>query len=131
MASDPLEWLSRSWKFFHFHNQTTKADRLDIISFYLTDEALKLWDSLNKEEPISTWSEFEKQIHTRFEDPYEDAAGEFTKLRHTRYVKEFLSQLERLSNMLPGVTESFRVGTFISGLREGIRFKAKRDHPQP
>lgn len=61
---------------------------------------------------------------------YEDATGEFTKLRHTGSVKEYLSRFEKLSNKLSGLTESFCVGTFISGLREEIRFKVKRDHSQ-
>lgn len=65
------------------------VDKLDIISFYLTDDALQWWDWTNQEEPIATWMDFERQLHTRFSNPYEDAAGEFTKLRKVGSVKEY------------------------------------------
>lgn len=103
---------------------------MDIVSFYLTEDALHWWDWISKEDPIRTWAEFEKHLHMQFGNPYEDASGKFTKLRQETTMKDYLGQFERLSNKSSGLNESFRVGTFISGLKEELCFKVKRDHPQ-
>lgn len=52
---------------------------------------------------------------------YDDPMGAFTKLQQTSTVDEYQSQFEVLSNRIPGLTEEFRVSTFVSGLKEEVR----------
>lgn len=45
---------------------------------------------MSKVDPIQSWAEFKKQMHTCFGNLYEDTAGEFTKLKQTTSIKENL-----------------------------------------
>jgi hypothetical protein len=51
----------------------------------------------------------------------DDPVGAFTKLEQTTTVEEHQSQFEVLSNKVSGLTEEFRVSSFLSGLKEEIR----------
>lgn len=63
-------------------------------------------------------------IHTRFgPSPYEDPVGAFTKtkLRQTRSVEDYQTNFEILSNKISGVTEDFRISTFLSGFKDELQ----------
>jgi hypothetical protein len=71
---------------------------------------------------IRSWEEFVVALKIRFApSDYDDLVGEFTKLQQTSTVDEYQSQFEVLSNRTPGLTEYFRVSSFISGLKEEVR----------
>ena len=52
---------------------------------------------------------------------YEDPMGTFTKLRQTGSVEEYQTAFEILSNKINGVSEEFRISTFLSGLKDELR----------
>jgi len=73
---------------------------------------------------IRSWEEFVVALKIRFApSDYDDPVGAFTKLQQTSTVDEYQyqSQFEVLSNRIPGLTEYFRVSSFVSGLKEEVR----------
>jgi len=47
--------------------------------------------------------------------------GAFTKLRQNGSVEEYQTDFEILSNKISGVSEEFRISTFLSGLKDELR----------
>jgi len=81
------------------------------------------------------WEDFVSALRTRFspsafDDPvtrfspsaFDDPVGAFTKLKQTSNVEDYQTQFEILSNKIQGLSEEFKVSTFLSGLREEVRF---------
>jgi hypothetical protein len=46
--------------------------------------------------------------------------GAFTKLRQNGSVEEYQIDFEILSNKISGVSEEFRISTFLSGLKDEL-----------
>jgi hypothetical protein len=80
------------------------------------------------------WEDFVSALRTRFspsafDDPvtrfspsaFDDPVGAFTKLKQTSNVEDYQTQFEILSNKIQGLSEEFKVSTFLSGLREEVR----------
>jgi hypothetical protein len=68
------------------------------------------------------WEEFVVALKTRFApSAFNDSVGVFTKLRQTSSVKDYQTQFEILSNRIQGMSEEFKVSTFLSGLKEEVR----------
>jgi len=60
-------------------------------------------------------------LRTRFGPlAYEDSVGLFTKLRQTRSVEDYQIDFKILSNKISGVSEEFRISTFLSGLKDEL-----------
>lgn len=71
---------------------------------------------------VSTWEDFVSALKTRFgPSEYKDPVWAFTKLKQVGTVEEYYSQFEALSNRIKGLTEEFKISTFISGLRDDLR----------
>jgi hypothetical protein len=67
------------------------------------------------------WEEFVVALKIRFApSAYDDQIGAFTKLVQSTTVEEYQSEFEVLSNRISGLTEEFRVHTFLSGLKEVV-----------
>lgn len=72
--------------------------------------------------PVTKWGDFLEALHTRFEpSAYEDPMGAFIKLRQTDSVEDYQTAFEILSNKISGVSEKFRISTFLSGLKDELR----------
>jgi len=52
---------------------------------------------------------------------YNDPVGAFTKLQQTSTVDEYQSQFKVLSNRILGLTEYFRMSSFVSGLKDEVQ----------
>jgi len=84
--------------------------------------ALQWYNWLIESAPVTNWDEFVVALKTRFApSAYDDPVGAFTKLLQTSTVEEYQYQFEVLSNKIPGLTEEFKVSSFISGLKEEVR----------
>jgi hypothetical protein len=71
---------------------------------------------------IGGWEDFVSALKTRFApSAFDDPVGAFTKLKQSSAVEDYQTQFEILSNKIPGLTEEFKVSTFLSGLKEEIR----------
>ena len=80
--------------------------------------------------PAANWEEFLVALRTRYgPSAYEDPVGAFTKLRQTGSVEEYHTAFEILSNKINGVSEEFRISTFLSGLRDELRIMVTMFRP--
>lgn len=71
---------------------------------------------------IRSWEEFVVALKIRIElSAYDDPTGAFTKLQQISIVDEYQSQFKVLSNPIPGLTEEFRISSFVSRLKEEVR----------
>jgi hypothetical protein len=68
------------------------------------------------------WEDFASALKTRFAPSvFDDPVGTFTTLKQTTTVEDFQNRFEILSNRIQGLSEDFKVNTFLSGLKEEIR----------
>jgi len=66
---------------------------------------------------LITWPSFLQAIETRFaHSPYKDLTGLLCKLTRKGSVKDYLHQFEALANRIVGLSPSFLMSCFISGL---------------
>jgi hypothetical protein len=71
---------------------------------------------------IGGWEEFVIVLKVRFAPlTFDDPVGAFTKLKQTSTMEEYQTQFEILSNKVQGMSEEFKVSTFLSGLKEEVR----------
>ena len=70
---------------------------------------------------MTTWGDFVEALHIILRpSAYKDPVGVFTKLRQTYSVEEYQTTCEILSNKINGVSEEFRISTFLSGLKDEL-----------
>jgi hypothetical protein len=85
-------------------------------------QALTRFHWLQDSRTIQGWEALVDALRLRFApSAFDDPVGAFTKLKQTTIVGEYQSQFEVLSNKVSGLTEDFRVNSFLSGLKEEIR----------
>jgi len=120
-GTDPTNWVLKAQQFFSF-GQIPDNQRVPIAYFHMEGKALQWYNWLMESGSIRSWEEFVVALKIRFEpSAYDDPAGAFTKLQQISTVDEYQSQFEVLSNRIPGLTEEFRVSSFVSGLKEEVR----------
>jgi len=103
-------------------NQTTGS--LKPNSFiHMEGRALTWYHWLMDARYAGGWEDFVSALRTRFSpSAFDDPVGAFTKLKQTSNVEDYQTQFEILSNKIQGLSEEFKVSTFLSGLREEVRF---------
>lgn len=73
-------------------------------------------------EPVVNWEEFVVALKVRFTpSAFDDPVGAFTKLKQISTVEEYQSQFEILSNRINGLSEDFRIHTFLSELKDELK----------
>lgn len=83
---------------------------------------------------ILSWEEFLHEVVVRFNvQPYENIEGEFGKLMQTTTVADYQEKFEELRAVIraenPGLSERFYINSFISGLKEEIRYQVHMFFP--
>ncbi|XP_035543610.1 uncharacterized protein LOC118347690 [Juglans regia] len=107
---------------FFTYCQTSEDHKLQIASFHIEGKALTWYYWLMESSPAANWDDFLVALRIKFgPSAYEDLVGAFTKLRQTGTVEEYQTAFEILSNKITGVSEEFRISTFLSGLRDELR----------
>lgn len=120
-GTDPNEWVKKAQQFFEYYS-THDEQRLQIAFFHMEDKALSWYSWLKESSPVHSWDDFVSALEVRFGPfAFEDPVGEFTKLRQNGTVEEYQTQFEILSNKISGLTEEFRISTFLSGLKDDLR----------
>lgn len=116
-----MDWILKVEQFFdYFH--TLDDQKLDIAFFHMEWKALSWFGWLKDLGLVGSWDDFTKALKIRFKpSTYEDPIGAFTKLRQTTTVEEYQTEFEVLSNKIKGLTEEFRISTFISGLKDELK----------
>jgi hypothetical protein len=71
---------------------------------------------------VGRWEDFVSALKAQFAPLiFDDPVGTFTKLKQTSTVEDFQTQFEIMSNGIQGLSDEFKVSTFLSSLREEIR----------
>jgi hypothetical protein len=119
-GEDPTNWVLKAQQFF-VYGQIADNQRVPIAYFHMEGKALQWYNWLMESGTVRSWEEFVVALKTRFApSDYDDPVGAFTKLQQTSTVDEYQSQFEVLSNRILGLTEDFRVSSFVSGLKEEV-----------
>ncbi|XP_042946134.1 uncharacterized protein LOC122279514 [Carya illinoinensis] len=120
-GTDSIQWVLKANQFFSYYD-IPDNQKIQIAFFHMEGKALSWFTWLKESSPINTWDEFTSALEIRFgPSAYEDPVGQFTKLKQSGTVEEYQTQFEELSNKIKGLTEEFRISTFLSGLREDLR----------
>jgi hypothetical protein len=100
-----------------------KARKVSAAAFHMEGRALTWYHWLMDARYAGGWEDFVSALRTRFSpSAFDDPVGAFTKLKQTSNVEDYQTQFEILSNKIQGLSEEFKVSTFLSGLREEVRF---------
>ncbi|KAG2666849.1 hypothetical protein I3843_15G081700 [Carya illinoinensis] len=128
-GDNPLGWLYKVNQFFSFHN-TLPQHRLRLVSFHVEGKALVWFQDLDESGVLSTWEAFVQALLLRFgPSSYDDPVEQLTRLRQVGTVEEYKSHFEELSNRLRGLSESFKLSCFLSGLKDEIRLTVRMFDP--
>lgn len=118
---DPSEWILKAHQFFNYF-ETLEDHKLEIASFHMEGKALTRYYWLKESSPVTKWGDFLEDLRTRFgPSAYEDPVCAFTKLMQTGSVEDYQTTFENLSYKISGVSEEFRISTFLSGLKDELR----------
>lgn len=82
---------------------------------------LSLYNWLMESSLVTNWDDFLIALRTRFgPSAYEDPMRAFAKLRQTGNVEEYQTNFEILSYKITGISEKFRIITFLNRLRDEL-----------
>ncbi|XP_057444361.1 uncharacterized protein LOC130736560 [Lotus japonicus] len=120
-GGNPLDWIFKAEQFFNFH-QTPPAQRLEMIAFYMSGDALSWFKWMFTNQQLTTWPEFTRALTMRFGPScYENPQQELFKLKQITTVQEYQSRFERLCNQVIGLSAETILNCFISGLSPAIK----------
>jgi hypothetical protein len=93
-------------------------------------DALIRFQDLDESGYFSTWNDFSEALLLRFGPAYDDPMEAITRLRQTSTVTLYKTQFEVLSNRLKNLSEKYKLGCFLSGLKDDIRLPFRLLSPQ-
>lgn len=101
-----------------------------MASFYMEGSALVWFQDAEETGTFRSWDSFTEALQIRFgSSSYDDPMEAITRLRQTSTVSVYKSQFEVLSNRLRGLSESYKLSCFLSGLKDEIRLPIRILHP--
>ncbi|XP_057433508.1 uncharacterized protein LOC130726281 [Lotus japonicus] len=119
-GSDPLDWLFKVEQYFQFH-QLPPSQRLDLMAFYMTEDALSWYKWMSNNNQLSTWEEFTRALTLRFgPSTYENHQQELFKLKQISSMAEYQKRFEKICNQVFGLTLEIMLNCFLSGLHPDI-----------
>lgn len=93
-------------------------------------QALIWFQVLEKSGGLKGWEEFAQALITRFgTDSSDDPMETLTMLKQTGTMEEYKCKFEALSSRLRGLSESYKLSCFLSGLRDDIRLPVRMFKP--
>ncbi|GKC64326.1 retrotransposon gag protein [Tanacetum coccineum] len=120
-GSNPLDWLFQADQYFTFYN-IQPPQRLAMISFHLSGDALSWHKYLYNNNLLTTWEAFTRALETRFgPSSYDNHQAALFKLKQTSTVTAYQTEFERLSNCVVGLPPEALLNCFLSGLRQDIQ----------
>lgn len=103
-GSNPLDWLFQAEQYFEYYS-IAPENRLTTVAFSLSGDALSWYKYLKKNHLLTTWEAFTRQLELRFgPSSYYNHQAALFKLRQTTTVVAYVTEFERLSNCIVGVT---------------------------
>lgn len=119
-GTNPLDWLFQAEQYFLYY-KILPTDRLNLVSFSLSGDALSWFQYLTNNNLLTTWVEFTRLLQLRFgPSSYDNHMAALFKLRQTTTVIAYVTEFERLSNCIVGLTTEALLNCFLSGLRKDI-----------
>lgn len=124
-----MGWLYKVNHFFAYHN-TIPQQRLSLVSFHMEGRALIWFQDLEESGFLTDWDTFVKALLMRFgANFYDDPMEALTSLRQTDSMEEYKEKFEALSNRLRGLSETYKLSCFLSGLKDEIRLPVRMFSP--
>ena len=97
---------------------------------YFDGKALAWYQWCQKNTKIESWDSFLKSLQVRFgPSELEDYQGKLSKLVHTGSALDYQEEFKSLSNKVDGLSESFLLSCFISGLNPTIQHEVASFQP--
>ena len=104
---------------------------MQIAPLYFDGKALFWYQWRQKNARIDSWSGFLESLQVRFGPlELEDYQGKLSKLVQTRSVLEYQEVFEELFNKVDGLSESFLLSCFVSGLKPRIQQEVASFQPK-
>lgn len=95
---------------------------VDIATVHLEGKAIQWLQWYETTKPVVGWEEFARDFCSRFGKRHsESVVGELTKLKQVTTIEVYHDKFEELINRNKGLSESFLVDCFISGLKDEIK----------
>ncbi|KAL4346959.1 hypothetical protein GQ457_17G027670 [Hibiscus cannabinus] len=109
---------------------------MDLVAMHLEGKAKTWFDGYIMQKHRLNWHEFTADLCHRFCDrAYTDIIEEFNKLVQRTTVDEYQERFEELKPYIiqqnPYQEETYFVSSFLSGLKEELRYKVKINQPGP
>ena len=93
-----------------------------LASVHLQGDAISWFHWVKQSVGELTWQQFSRLACSRFGSRKNiDPCSLLAKLAQTGTVREFITEFEKLSNLVPGLLETHLISLFLSGLRADIR----------
>ncbi len=103
---DPLDWVYRAERFFHYHG-TAEDQKVLISSFHLEETALRWFQTADRARPFNGWEDFSAAICRRFgPTEYDDFQSMLSRVTQKTTVRAFQEEFERISNRVVGWSDS-------------------------
>jgi len=116
-GSEPINWILKAQQFYSY-NQTPEHQKVSIAAFHMEGRALPWYHWLMDAGYVGGWEDFVSALKTRFApSTFDDPVGAFTKLKQFSTAEDYQTQFEILSNKIQGLSEEFKVSSFLSGLK--------------
>lgn len=131
MGKDIHGWLYRVEQLLEFDN-TSADQRVRMAALYLDEKPLQWyrWTMTNKGGPID-WEEFVRGLISIYDPSYTISYnGELSKLKQEgmRY-DDYQAEFMQLSHHVHGLTHTYKMNCFISGLRETVKYEVMAKKP--
>ncbi|XP_077217922.1 uncharacterized protein LOC143852425 [Tasmannia lanceolata] len=128
-GTDPIGWIFKIEQFFNYYS-TLEDQQLTIASFNLEGPALLWYQWAKANNLIHSWKGFLDALRHRFGPSiYEDPKGALAKLHYTSSIEDYQRRFEDHSNKVTGLSESFLISFFISGLKSDLKRELLIEQP--
>lgn len=89
-------------------------------SFYMEGEALVWFQDDDEVGQFPTWDDFLQALLVQFGPAYDDPMESLMKLHQSSSVAEYTTPFKSLSNRLQDLSDKYKLGCFLSGLKDEI-----------
>ncbi|KAL5713151.1 hypothetical protein ACHQM5_015256 [Ranunculus cassubicifolius] len=127
-GTDPEGWLYQA-EIYRELNGILDTQMVSLAAIHLQGDAIAWYRWLRQSVGVGclSWEQFLSALCSRFGSCKNiDPCSSLSKLTQTGTVLEFITEFEKLINLVPGMRESHQVSIFLSGLRTdigaGVRF---------
>lgn len=120
-GSEPMEWIMKAEQFFAYFHIPAKQ-KLDIALLQMEGKALSWFIWLKDSGDMEGWDNSSKLLGYDSDPLRMKIYRSIHEIRQTNTVEEYQIEFEISSNKIKGLAEEFRIFTFISGVKEELKF---------